>query len=328
MDINECLETLSLEKTNCESEKKAPSHIKGHLCIHTARTEEDVIHQVNDGHDVFYSKDRKKLINATGQLTTYSVLYGTQVICHGAFCDTFATEIKLPDTVLAFGYNPFGNTHLKRFIIPKNVRHIETVNPFASCYSLEELIVLSPHFRLEHGVLYTSDYKICYGAATKSCPKDLRIHEGTEIIANNAFFRRKLNSVYIPNSMKEIGKNAFAYTGLKDITLPHSITQISEACFQCCNLVNVTIPELVTNIHEDAFSGNANLKSITMMGRVKSIAIGALSLCPELMKITGPYGSPVLNLKTMQVAGLDDRQHSKRESCEINGKKGVTMTLT
>jgi hypothetical protein len=204
MDINECLETFCLEKTNCESEKKAPSHIKGHLCIHTALTEEDVIHQVNDGHDVFYSKDRKKLINATGQLTTYSVLYGTQVICHGAFCDTFATEIKLPDTVLAFGYNPFGNTHLKRFIIPKNVRHIETVNPFASCYSLEELIVLSPHFRLEHGVLYTSDYKICYGAATKSCPKDLRIHEGTEIIANNAFFRRKLNSVYIPNSMKEI----------------------------------------------------------------------------------------------------------------------------
>ena len=29
MDINECLETLSLEKTNCESEKMAPSHIKG-----------------------------------------------------------------------------------------------------------------------------------------------------------------------------------------------------------------------------------------------------------------------------------------------------------
>ena len=112
------------------------------------------------------------------------------------------------------------------------------------------------------------------------------------------------------------------------MTLPHSITEIPEACFQCCNLVNVTIPELVTNNHEDAFSGNANLKSITMMGRVKSIAIEALSLCPKLVKITGPYGSPVLNLKTMQIAGLDDRQHSKRESCEIKGKKGVTMTLT
>jgi hypothetical protein len=31
-------------------------------------------------------------------------------------------------------------------VLPKNVCHIETVNPFASCFTLEELIVLSPYF--------------------------------------------------------------------------------------------------------------------------------------------------------------------------------------
>lgn len=328
METNENLETDSLERMNWGLGKKIPHHIEGHHKYNTTRTEDDVTCHIKDEYDIYYSQDKKRLINVVGQKTKYCIIYPIEVVCHGAFCETLAEEIILPDTVIAFGYNPFGKTHLKKFVIPKNVRHIETVNPFATCYTLEELIVLSPYFTVEEGVLYTSDYKICYGAATKSCPKDLKIHEGTEIIANSAFFMRKLNSVYIPDSVKEIGYAAFAYTGLKNLTLPHSITEIPEACFQCCNLENVTIPELVTNIHEDAFSGNANLKSITMMGRVKSIAIGALSLCPELLKITGPYGSPVLNLKTMQIARLDDRQHSKRESCEIKGRKGVTMTLT
>lgn len=328
MDINECLETLSLGKSNCGPEKKAPSHIKGHQCFNTAWTEEDVIHQVNDGQEVYYSKDRKRLINATGQLTTYTVPYGTQIICHGAFCDTYATHITLPDTVLAFGYNPFGNTRLKSLVIPKNVCHIETVNPFATCYTLEELIVLSPYFIVEEGVLYTRDYKICYGAVTKEYPRDLKIHEGTVVIANNAFFRRKLNSVYIPDSVKEIGNAAFAHTRMKTLRLPHSIREITEACFEGCRLVSVIIPESVNSIHDDAFSGNKYLESISMMGYVDSIGIGTLANCPLLFKIMGPYKSKVLNLKTMKKAGLDNRQHSLREVSDVNGQKFITMTLT
>lgn len=328
METNENLETDSLERMNWGLGKKSPHHIEGHHILNTTRTKEDITCQIKDEHDVYYSQDRKRLINAAGHLTKYIVSYPIEIVCHGAFCETLAEEIVLPDTVIAFGYNPFGKTRLKKFVIPKNVCHIETVNPFATCYTLEELVVLSPYFIVEEGVLYTRDYKICYGAATKDCPKDLRIHEGTVVIANSAFFRRKLNSVHIPDSVKEIGYAAFAYTGLKGVRLPHSITEISEACFQCCALVSVTIPELVNIIREDAFGVNKHLESISMEGQVKSIAIGALSHCPKLVKITGPSGSKVLNLKTMQIAGLSDRQHSKREIREMNGDKYVTMTLT
>ena len=310
METSENLETQNLESMNWGLDKKIPNHIEGHQCINTARTTEDIHHQVNDGHDVFYSLDGKRLINATGHLTRYTVTHGTQVICHGAFCETYATEIILPDTILAIGFNPFGRTRLKKLVLPK-------------------LIVLSPYFVVEQGVLYTSDYKICYGAVTKDYPKNLTIHKGTEIIANSAFFRRQLNSVYIPDSVREIGYAAFAYTDLKEVRLPHSIDEIPEACFQCCSLTSVVIPEYVNNIGEDAFSNNEKLESISMLGMVESMGYGTLSCCPHLFKITGPSGSKILNLKTVQKAGLCDRKelHSRRESSTVNGRRVTTMYL-
>ena len=330
METSENLETQNLESMNWGLDKKIPHHIEGHQCINTARTTEDIHHQVNDGHDVFYSLDGKRLINAVGHLTRYAVTHGTQVICHGAFCETYATEIILPDTILALGFNPFGRTRLKRLILPKNLCHIETVNPFASCFTLEELIVLSPYFVVEQGVLYTSDYKICYGAVTKDYPKNLTIHKGTEIIANSAFFRRQLDSVYIPDSVREIGYAAFAYTDLKELRLPHSIDVIPEACFQCCSLTNVVIPEHVNSICEDAFSNNEKLESIAMLGMVESMGYGTLSCCPNLFKISAPTGSKILNLKTVLKARLGDRKdlHSRRESCTVNGRRVITMYLT
>ena len=283
METSENLETQNLESMNWGLDKKIPHHIEGHQCINTARTTEDIHHQVNDGHDVFYSLDGKRLINAVGHLTRYAVTHGTQVICHGAFCETYATEIILPDTILALGFNPFGRTSLKRLILPKN------------------------HY-----------------------PKNLTIHKGTEIIANSAFFRRQLDSVYIPDSVREIGYAAFAYTDLKELRLPHSIDVIPEACFQCCSLTNVVIPEHVNSICEDAFSNNEKLESIAMLGMVESMGYGTLSCCPHLFKITGPSGSKILNLKTVQKAGLCDRKelHSRRESSTVNGRRVTTMYLT
>ena len=70
METSENLETQNLESMNWGLDKKIPHHIEGHQCINTARTTEDIHHQVNDGHDVFYSLDGKRLINATGEVTT------------------------------------------------------------------------------------------------------------------------------------------------------------------------------------------------------------------------------------------------------------------
>lgn len=329
METSEKLEINGLEGMNWGLGKKIPHHIKGHQCIDTGRTLEDVFHQVKDQEDVYYSVDGKRLINATGLLSSYTVQDGTQVICHGAFCETYAKEIILPDSVLAIGFNPFGLTRLKKFVIPKNVCHIETVNPFATCFTLEELIVDSPNYVVEQGILYTSDYRICYGAVTKEYPMDLVIHEGTEIIANSAFFKRKLNSVYIPDTVKEIGYAAFAYSGLMDLRLPHSIDKISEACFECCRLKIVVIPEYVRSICEDAFNSNEVLESISMLGNVEKIGLGTLSCCPNLNKISGPSESKIMNLKTMLKAGLNDRQnlHSHRKTYRINGRNLTTMIL-
>ena len=63
METSENLETQNLESMNWGLDKKIPHHIEGHQCINTARTTEDIHHQVNDGHDVFYSLDGKRLIN-------------------------------------------------------------------------------------------------------------------------------------------------------------------------------------------------------------------------------------------------------------------------
>jgi hypothetical protein len=101
---------------------------------------------------------------------------------------------------------------------------------------------------------------------------------------------RKLTSIIIPNSVKEIDNYAFAgCTGLKSITIPNSVTKIGDGAFrECSSLKSIIIPNSVTKIGHNAFENCYNLVSVTLPNSLTSIGYNAFDNCESLTSITIP----------------------------------------
>ena len=309
-----------------------PEHLEGHECINTICQREELAKAIRDEQEVCYSADGRRLLKAFYPMTRYVVREGTEVICSGAFNYTCAEEIVLPESLRAIGYNAFGGTKLTEIRIPKNVCHIELVNPFATCTTIEKITMESAYFLVEDGILYSADKRICYGAVTQDYAKTLVIPEGCVAIANGAFIDRELECVEIPDSVKQIGAGAFCRTGLKQARLPHSIKRIAIECFEGCQLEEVVVPEGVERIGDGAFSQNPCLKELVLPGTLTSLGWDVLSGCDKLTKVTGPASLKLLSIKALKDAGLEDRNgqrlHSERTKKTIDGIEYVTMVLS
>lgn len=309
-----------------------PELLEGHEFINTICQREELATAIRDEQEVCYSADGRRLLKAFYPMTRYVVREGTEVICSGAFNFTCAEEIVLPESLKAIGYNAFGGTKLKEIRIPKNVCHIELVNPFASCTTMQKITMESPFFVVEDGILYSADKRICYGAVTQDYARTLVIPEGCVAIANGAFIDRELERVEIPDSVKQIGAGAFCRTGLKRVRLPHSIMRIAIECFEGCQLEEVVVPEGVERIGDGAFSQNPCLRELVLPETLTSLGWDVLSGCDKLTKVTGPASLKLLSIKALKEAGLEDRNgqrlHSERTKTTIDGKEFVTMILS
>ena len=93
----------------------------------------------------------------------------------------------------------------------------------------------------------------------------LVIQEGVTHIGDNSFMTCKMESVYIPASVKTIGASAFVNCfNLKDVTFADGsqVTEIGDGSFRNAALEQITIPASVTSIGDLAFDLNHSLTDI------------------------------------------------------------------
>ncbi len=234
----------------------------------TEATEEDFKYAIKDEYGVKYSRDGKKLLRASHSLweEEYVVREGTEVICDGALQSTGIRSVKLPSTIISIGSEAFAsNTFLDSCNIPASVKYIAHNNPWRECFHIMNMDIQSKNFIIKDGILYSSDFRIVYGAIYWKSVFNID-NRSKKICANaflsNRFNKNKLKSIGLSN-IEYIGIAAFSGCGsLQSVTIPNSVTNIGNNAFSGCkafsgcgSLQSVTIPNSVTNIGNNAFSG-------------------------------------------------------------------------
>ena len=121
--------------------------------------------------------------------------------------------------------------------------------------------------------LYSKDRKILLRAPYTD--EVVKVSEGTEIIAQGAFYdRRLMETVVLPNSLKTICRDAFS---------------------RCSMLDDVILPEGTEMIGWEAFCLCSNLKRITLPRSMKKVESGAFKMCDNLKEIVYPKGMKMEN---------------------------------
>lgn len=104
---------------------------------------------------------------------------------------------------------------------------------------------------------------------------ELIIDDGVKVIHSAAFVECCLiESVYIPNSVEEIGTKAFEHcSSLSKVTFEEdsNLKTIGPRAFSMTNISSVDLPPLVETIGEFAFSGCPELASVTVPELVEVI---------------------------------------------------------
>ncbi len=136
------------------------------------------------------------------------------------------------------------------------------------------------------------------------CIKDYPEIEVPEMVTNNnevtyqvtsigtkAFYGlTKLQTLFIPNSVREIGNYCFeSCSALNSVILSDNLRFISSGMFKNCTaLINVNLPDSLVSIRHGAFSGCKNLTSIQLPEGMKEIEDYAFAYCANLQSVNIP----------------------------------------
>lgn len=135
----------------------------------------------------------------------------------------------------------------------------------------------------------------------KECGPDVVIPsfvDGKKVttIYQYTFNNMGLKSVYIPETVKEIGSRAFAYNQLTSVYIPSSVTKVGNEAFLSNKLTDLSIEEGVTTLGSGSFRNN-RLTQAVVPSSVTSL--GACSYCDN------PIPNPTFLYK-QKADGSDD----------------------
>lgn len=264
-------------------------------------------------------------VESISEFTVPSEIDGYPVTEIGDYAFAYANNVEgiiVPECIEKIGYNSFNNGYkadLKwvciqnaNLIFPEDSnpfgsyitilgKENSTVQPLAYKYRLNfhnyEKIVRNGIFTGEiiDGTIMITDCDTEVSEAV--IPEEINGMPVTAIKQNAFYDCLKLQSVYIPDSVKRIDDYTFNWcTQLTEVRLPENLTEIPIRCFNSCSsLVKIDIPETVTVINEGAFSGCTSLESIELPENITYIGANAFLSTPYIAKCTNENNLAIVN---------------------------------
>lgn len=174
---------------------------------------------------------------------------GVKSIMEGAFYgEEYLESVTLPDSIEFIGDSAFADTAITSVTLPKNIQGFDGTIFNSQNFKEYKVHPENPYFTAVDGVVYSKDM--------------------TQLVAY------------------PIGR--FAEGGENNFSIPKKVTQIGNYAFLNCKHTAFTIPANVKSIGMQAFAGNTNLSTLTIMNGVENIYDGAFLSCNNLTAIHLP----------------------------------------
>lgn len=229
---------------------------------------------------------------------------------------TSLQNIEIPNSITKINDWAFARcTALKSIKIPNSVTEISNY-AFRECP--EDLIISTDN---EYVINYCNRNYIGYRRITSQDAEDDQQADSLAsqlTIENGVLVKCNINSgvVQIPNTVTKIGREAFRKRGITQVIIPDSVIEIDDSAFQACtSLESVTIPNSVTVIGGSAFHSCSALQNIEIPDSVTEIGYHAFEACASLQSAKIP-GS------ITQMGNLVFSQCTSLHNVEI--KNGIT----
>ena len=214
--------------------------------------------------------------------TLKSVIIGNSVTSIGdyAFYGCSLTEVTIGNSVTSIGSGAFYDCCMSEISIPNSVTNIGN-SAFKRCRSLTEVSIEDGTTTLSLGSNYYSSPSTSYGLFC-DCPleklylgRNLSYNSSSSYVYSPFYFKTKLTSLIIGNSVTSIGDYAFnKCSGLTEISIPNSVTEIGNYAFNGCTALgsitcNAVLPPSANN---NSFDQNTYAKATL---RVPESAVNA-----------------------------------------------------
>ena len=159
-------------------------------------------------------------------------------------------EIILPESVKNIETQVFTeNTKLKTLKIGKNVSYIDPIFKYMNGNGEVIIDEENPYYTIENNILYNKE-KTELIAVIERIQGNFIVPENIEKIGDRAFHnQKKMTSIELPTSLKEIGNSFNFCNGLVEITIPANVEKIGNNCFaSAVNLEKIKINKPANSI--------------------------------------------------------------------------------
>ena len=233
-------------------------------------------------------------------VTVPSTLGGQTVkaIEYAAFMgNASVTSVTVPQSVTSVGDEVFKNcVNLTTLNFPDNITSIgDSI--------LEGTPICENAEYWDNNLLYISKYLVDFDDSKGMT--DIKVKDGTTVIARLVFGFSDISSVNLPQSLKVIGDAAFANCeNLKSITLPDGIQIMGTGAFSGSGIIGITVPDSVTSMGDYCFDGCKNLTSVTLPHSMERIPADFFAGCSSLKSITIPSSVTLIGFRAFADSGL------------------------